>query len=254
MGLKAANAFWNPFYYHPSRWTLTKKLIFFNEKQFKNEIRSLIWIAIESNRSLILPNALAAEDVKTVDLHRSAALWPGFRLAYAKPEIQVDIIEPAFYWRIRRDYLKPLHDTSASSLSTVQIPHPSVISMVETETVESVFRAVASSNEPRIILNMMKPSRRDTSSGPAVDHLLEWADDSVGAWRPLPIEKREYGKLAAYSELKWPDYNKLRGRYSGEFFMNNVRICKKIFAPMRGNRRYVNCNHIFYFDILKIDV
>jgi hypothetical protein len=42
MGLKAANAFWNPEYYDPNRKTLTKKLIHTKGKDI--ELRSLIYL------------------------------------------------------------------------------------------------------------------------------------------------------------------------------------------------------------------
>ena len=32
MGLKAANSYWNPFYYDPRRATITKKLLVFNKR------------------------------------------------------------------------------------------------------------------------------------------------------------------------------------------------------------------------------
>ena len=32
MGLKAANSYWNPFYYDPRRPTITKKLLVFNKR------------------------------------------------------------------------------------------------------------------------------------------------------------------------------------------------------------------------------
>lgn len=58
MGLKATNAFWNPEYYNPLRRTITKQLLFVNEAQLLDEVRSLVWLAIRTNRALVLPNIL----------------------------------------------------------------------------------------------------------------------------------------------------------------------------------------------------
>ena len=42
LGLKASNAFWNPRYYDPSTLTITKQIIFIDEKQLLEEMRSLM--------------------------------------------------------------------------------------------------------------------------------------------------------------------------------------------------------------------
>lgn len=58
MGLKAANAFWNPRYYDPLRRTITKQLLYIDSQSLLDEVRSLVWLAIVTERSLILPNIL----------------------------------------------------------------------------------------------------------------------------------------------------------------------------------------------------
>jgi hypothetical protein len=42
-GLKATNAFWNPRYYNPSTKTITKQILYINQEQLIEEIRSLTW-------------------------------------------------------------------------------------------------------------------------------------------------------------------------------------------------------------------
>ena len=95
MGLKAGNAFWNPYYYDASRRTLTKQLIYIDEKQLEIEVKTLIWIAMATNRTLILPNVLARENIGTVELYEGQALWPGFRLAYLKEPLDVQVLQNA---------------------------------------------------------------------------------------------------------------------------------------------------------------
>ena len=76
---QAANAFWNPEYYDPSRRTLTKKIIYQNYLQFSNELKSLIYLSIVTGRTLIIPNILGLESIKGVDIFNDRILWPGFR-------------------------------------------------------------------------------------------------------------------------------------------------------------------------------
>jgi len=58
LALKAANAFNNPFYYDPNRRTLTKPLMHVTPDMMYKEIATLTYIAIKTNRTLILPNVL----------------------------------------------------------------------------------------------------------------------------------------------------------------------------------------------------
>eukprot|EP01032_Pedospumella_encystans_P024341 gene24341-27535_t len=58
MGLKAANAFWNPIYYDPHRRTLTKQLVYLSDAQLRWEVRTLLYLGMVSNRSVIIPNIL----------------------------------------------------------------------------------------------------------------------------------------------------------------------------------------------------
>ena len=57
-GLKAVSAFWNPFYYDPTRPTLTKQLVYTTPEALVQELQSLVYIAIATRRALIIPNLL----------------------------------------------------------------------------------------------------------------------------------------------------------------------------------------------------
>ena len=104
MGLKAANAFWNPRYYDQLRPTLTKQLLYFSDKQLLDEVKALLWLAKESGRDLILPNILGRESISSLGKYLNQSLWPGFRLVSVQGELKVNVLEPSYYWRIWRDY------------------------------------------------------------------------------------------------------------------------------------------------------
>jgi hypothetical protein len=118
LGLKATNAFWNPKYYDPRTPTITKQIIFINELQVLDEIRSLVWLAMASNSTLIIPNLLGSKEgsqyqhQQAMDIYRDQLLWPAYRVAYFKrlegqSVVKVKVAEPGFYWRIERDYSDP---------------------------------------------------------------------------------------------------------------------------------------------------
>ena len=118
LGLKAANAFWNPRYYDPTTPTITKQVIFVDEKQLLEEMRSLIWLATVTGSTLIIPNILgsnygsAFQNKNAMDLYENQILWPAYRVINLRREsgqtvIKTKIAEPGFYWRIQRDYGNP---------------------------------------------------------------------------------------------------------------------------------------------------
>lgn len=56
--LKACNGFYSELYYDPLRRTLTKPLMYITRRGLMDEIRALSFLAIYSNRTLLLPNVL----------------------------------------------------------------------------------------------------------------------------------------------------------------------------------------------------
>jgi len=58
LALRAANAFYTPHYYDPNRRTLTKPIMFVSPESMYREIAALAFLAIRSNRTLIIPNIL----------------------------------------------------------------------------------------------------------------------------------------------------------------------------------------------------
>lgn len=56
--IKAINAFYSPSYYDPRRMVITKPLMFISKEDLLDEIKSLAYLAIHTNRSLLLPNIM----------------------------------------------------------------------------------------------------------------------------------------------------------------------------------------------------
>lgn len=115
-------------YYQAQRRTLTKQLLHLTDTQLRWELRTLLYLAVVTNRSVIIPNILGNELQNAVQLYDSMALWPGFRVAYIKKSFFAEewqrhgrglqhILEPSFYWRIARDYniIASTATTSSSS-------------------------------------------------------------------------------------------------------------------------------------------
>jgi len=63
---QAANAFWNPIYYDPHRRTLTKQLVYLSDAQLRWEVRTLLYLGMVSNRSVIIPNILGTLFILTL--------------------------------------------------------------------------------------------------------------------------------------------------------------------------------------------
>jgi hypothetical protein len=231
MGLKAANAFWNPEYYDPNRRTVTKKLLYSDQKDFVNELRSLVYLALITDRTLIIPNTLGGDFLEGVDSYKDSAMWPGFRIIRINPkqskfkgvsQVQskrdlstLSIVEPAFYWRVKRDY-------SAS------IPEPSVISFNKDASLQYIEERLLSEDIamlPRLIINIegdyqnkdskiYKTENKDINEESNFFHrikangihdieisplkmnsLVNWAADSVGSYQHYLEEKENYVRL-----------------------------------------------------------
>lgn len=227
MGLKAANAFWNPRYYDPYTRTITKKLLFSTPEELEQELLSLVYLAIITNRTLIIPNILGEENlsiIRTVDPYNKLSLWPGFRVAFFKKikrkmyqDLNIRIAEPSFYWRIKRDYSK-------------EIPDATVI-FYNQETalkdIEKDLKSPKNQNLPRLILHVTK-NNRNYINDKIIKDLNIWSSDSVGSYNDYRFESSNYFELPKLVDVSKKNLcNQIR---------NEVRLCKRIFEPMQGNR------------------
>lgn len=99
--LKAVGAFWNPGYYDPWRRTLTTKLYFRNSRQLRTHLNALAWLALATNRSLIVPNLMADEALRGSTYRRlnvtaqGHVLWPGWRvMKLLDDKFPLTVVEP----------------------------------------------------------------------------------------------------------------------------------------------------------------
>ena len=295
MKLQAANAFWNPAYYDPNRRTITKKLLYGEWLELSNELKSLMYLAIITDRTLIIPNILGSEGLEgpNVQLFNGLAMWPGFRVAHISGQREEEerrkkkmerqerkrkglpkgtpredksgvtntflfnernaaaapvspskvvggdvldlltIVEPAYYWRVGKDY-------SSSA------PDPSVISFLKTATLQNMedyLLSAAISDLPRIVINMDKNKRnkKDTlNAGVALNvhnstsrRLISWANDSVGTYRSYDTE------YAGYLPLPKLLHDRARNAYKSalrNLIIDAVRPCHRMLETNRGNR------------------
>ena len=99
--------------------------MYLDGEQLRYELRSLLYLAIVTNRSLIVPNVLGDKvELAYKDLYRGKALWPGFRTPYIPDKFpwKISVLEPSFYWRMARDF----SDSSDESGQTA-VPSPTIL-------------------------------------------------------------------------------------------------------------------------------
>mmetsp|Transcript_32033 Transcript_32033/g.46173 ORF Transcript_32033/g.46173 Transcript_32033/m.46173 type:complete len:730 (+) Transcript_32033:13-2202(+) len=230
MGLKASSVFWNPRYYDPLRRTLTKQLLFTTDAALQREVQALIWLALATQRSLILPNLLGDESsIRTIAQYNNRTLWPGFRIASVANDVKVSILEPAYYWRMSQHYSSPSHP----------VPAPDVVYFAKGESLERIKETLMRLQDVTRIVLHPKPSRNRLRK--AENNLEElnlqiasWADDSIGDFGSEPFDTL----LSRYRPL--PSLDKVQSSEGGDSqlaktVLTGVRNCYGIFGPPRGN-------------------
>ena len=91
-GCSYVNASYYQYYHHHYNQFshLCNNLLLLSEKQLKAEIRSLIWLAMLTDRSVIIPNLLGDDRViRTIDQVYNRTMWPGFRVANIAKRVKV---------------------------------------------------------------------------------------------------------------------------------------------------------------------
>jgi hypothetical protein len=222
LGLKATNAFWNPLYYDPLRPTITKQIVYTSELQVLDEVRTLLWLGVVTRRAVIIPNILGREDMAKAHTFGGQVFWPGFRVAKIKrdhgiPAFKVDILEPAFYWRVQRDY--------------DDAPEPSVLHIKSGQSAQDVRDVILAlgADSPRLVLNVPSSSHSSRLEKDT-ERLSKWAKDSVGLFElPYREELRRYNRLPSIKDVSrtYPQVESLIG---------GLRLCDDIFTPHKGNR------------------
>jgi hypothetical protein len=232
LGLKAANAFWNPKYYDSVRPTLVKPLLFISQQQLIDEIRSLLWLALTTKRSLIIPNILGpTTDIykKRIGLYKNHILWPGFRVIFFKKNLKINILEPSFYWRIDRDY--------------DEIPSPKIIFYRKSDNLITLKDKILKEKDfSRIILSSdsflsssLFPSTFSNREEWLKKELIEWAADSVGLFKhPFEQYSKSYHGLPSIKDIRSDD--NIENTLYIQDVLSGVRLCAGVFDPPKGNR------------------
>jgi hypothetical protein len=180
-----------------------------------------VYLAIVTNRALIIPNVLGHDFITTVDPYEGKNFWPGFRILHIKPihGFHVDIVEPAFYWRVQRDY-------------SPHAPDPKVITFASGTKLKDMESQLMTETHPRLVLNVAP--RGNYSAGVSlaqIERLLQaWAIDSVGTYEAYKSESRNYFPM--------PRLNKSPVQNSKLAYniIQDTRLCSGIFERMKGNR------------------
>lgn len=223
MGLKAANAFWNPRYYDPLTPTITKQLLYISDEQLLDEVRSLVWLAITTERSLILPNILGDEKNGVFESYKGQVMWPGFRVTLFKRskgrnDLKVQVLEPAYYWRMNRDY-------GAMPEAKVVFFDPADHNLVHIRDKVNAF------TDPRVVLHPINPK----SSMPAAvlaEEVKVWANDSVGVFKePFSTLKRTYQRVPSVKDIR-----NVKGIELVQEVLQGMRNCNNIFGKPMGTR------------------
>lgn len=228
---QASNAYWNPYYYDPTRKTLVKPLIFISESQVLSELRSLLYLALATNRSLIIPNLLGKPQSFFQESYNGMNLWPWFRLLYLKKTFinqNIQILEPGFYWRLEKDYY---------SNQTEAIPSPTIIpfaSDINVREMEDILLSPLYKDKPRIVIGLQSNGIEALREPISVNstHLSIWSQDSVGKYRSYPEEYRDYGILPNIKK----EINEIKYRNLAERILQETRLCDNFFQFNRGNR------------------
>lgn len=189
-------------------------------------MRSLVWLALSTDRALIIPNILGSEALgSTFKSYKDQVMWPGFRVSFLKRtkgrnDLKVDILEPAYYWRINRDY--------------DPIPEAKVVYFDPEENLMRVREEMEKAEDaPRVLVH---PRSRKKGSYAArfsdEESLRVWANDSVGTY-PLPFAllKPQYQRLPSVKSIR-----AVRGVRLVQEVLQGMRNCNNIFGKVMGTR------------------
>ena len=200
-----------------------------------------------------------------MELYEGNALWPGFRVAYFKKGFpyKVNILEPAYYWRVRRDYSGS--DTVGENKNNAHTPGASAVPNVTllplvgaaARSINALERLLLSEQyhtAKRIVLYAPSASEKEAfkdshtlKNTAEVGHLIDqhtmervvkWAEDSVGLYpEKYEVETKRYGQLP---QLGGPNSNSVISQlyepHIAQTIIDQVRLCDQVHHPNLGNR------------------
>ena len=244
LALKASNAFWNSLYYNPLRRTITKPLMFLSKQQLRMELISLQYLAIMTNRSLILPNILIGvgsnikgelkkelcenhnvpycfevinshdilekQDQSHAAFFQGEYYWPSWRTMIDFGDTP---LEPSYYFKIQNDFKMEVPEPYVHRID-VNLNHVSLNQMLND---------ISQVTEERLVLDLYDSKLGKEFRGGPVD-IYSWASSSISAWN-----KRE--------EVvnKWT-YLPLPPHHSDKNDMHSIDICNSFLKYVKGNR------------------
>jgi len=226
------------------RRTITKQLLFLTTEQLRSEVRSLLFLARLTDRDIVLPNILGNDRQNEGPLFDGLSLWPGFRVLFTRKEfdLRVNILEPAYYWRIRRDYpayTVPRATVVVVNRSTTVGEGVDGVSVVDVLT---ILQSEQYRDQPRIVLSMNMDKDDDNgvaaSDEESFDSLLYrlhlWSDDSVGRFSSFEVESGRYKALPGLIERA----DTTTSPYSTiiRSISRGTRLCADMFVFDKGNR------------------
>ncbi len=198
-----------------------------------------MYLAYVTNRSVIIPNVLGPTNQQDyTEFYRDQVLWPWFRIPFFMKRFKFDdlqIIEPAYYWRIERDYFQSPEEKAL-------IPKPYLVNVtgkesssgggnfegrgIELKTIEELLLTDLK-DEPRIVLNTHFSFNKDEK----YKFTYDWALDSVGGYRKYEAEVKDYVALPSLQPYRYVSSADI-----ADHFVQNSRTCKYTFEFNRGNR------------------
>ena len=258
--LKATNAHWNSKYYNPAQKTLTKPLMLVSQVALRSELAALTYLAMETNRTLIIPNVLIGigsnvngqpdfvkcrganlsksfycNNVKGgnkgrnrhfgVDLSHAAFYegeyyWPAFRTVHITAP-EVSVLEPGFYYRVQEDM----------KLSPPRVTILSIdLSDNEPLHIKKIADKLLLVDDLRVVLDVRDSSITSLSAKEEktrIAWLQTWASDSVSSWGPNVIDKASYVPVPGFDKGIIQEPEKL---------VNHVHMCRTFLNKVVGNR------------------
>lgn len=181
-----------------------------------------MWLALSTNRDLIIPNLLGHEEWTNGGRYKGQAMWPGFRVAKLKraegrTSIKIEILEPAYYWRVHRDY--------------DDAPAPRVVLFdPKRDDLRTIKDMVTSQGDvPRIVLQGVNADSDASEQSDAKRRAVVWASDSVGWFeQPFSSEQLRYKFLPSVKRLG-------RNVQHVSDILDGLRNCQNIFGSPKGN-------------------
>jgi hypothetical protein len=215
-----------------------------------------------TNRSVIIPNILSAQKEmhNPLDFYQDHSLWPWFRIMYYKKSLvlpqPLSIIEPAYYWRIERDYFtekgnlipKPVMLTFSNSLNKRNYNRGKgqKLKQLTIGDIEKKLFSSSIQNTPRVALNILPFIYEDTQEiSKITGKVYNWAMDPVGKFATYEEELKEYELLPRVN------FNGNSNPFNEDRSISNPNYCLNCVAPDIA-RQIVQetrlCDILFRFD------